>query len=68
MTPQQARLNVRIDQQLLQEARVKAIRTGTNLSQIVRDLLIAYVQAPAPDRTIATPAFDRTITRQRDFT
>lgn len=42
MAQEEARLNVRIDKHLLQEARIKAIREGSNLSQIVRDLLTHY--------------------------
>lgn len=41
---QEARLNVRIDKKLLQQARIKAIRDGTNLSQIVRDFLVRYLK------------------------
>ena len=48
---QEARLNVRIDKNLLQQARIKAIRTGTNLSQVIRDFLTRYTAArePTPD-------------------
>lgn len=48
--PEEARLNVRVPKDLLREARVKAIRAGTNLSQLIRDFLTSYIAPPDTER------------------
>lgn len=47
---EEARLNVRVDKELLRQVRIKTIRDGTNLSRIIRDFLASYIAPPDTER------------------
>ena len=50
-----ANLTISLDENLVKQARIKAIQEGTSLSAKVRDMLAAYVQQDAPVKAAVIP-------------
>ncbi len=50
-----ANLTISLDENLVKQARIKAIQEGTSLSAKVREMLAAYVRQDAPGAPAAIP-------------
>ena len=50
-----ANLTISVDENLVKQARIKAIQEGTSLSAKVREMLAAYVQQDIPSATVVVP-------------
>ena len=50
-----ANLTISLDENLVKQARIKAIQEGTSLSAKVREMLAAYVQQDAPVKAAVIP-------------
>jgi plasmid stability protein len=50
-----ANLTISLDENLVKQARIKAIQEGTSLSAKVREMLAAYVRQDAPAAPAAIP-------------
>lgn len=50
-----ANLTISLDENIVKQARIKAIQEGTSLSAKVREFLAAYVQGDAQPPTLAAP-------------
>jgi hypothetical protein len=50
-----ANLTISLDENLVKQARIKAIQEGTSLSAKVREMLAAYVRQDLPSRPLAIP-------------
>ena len=50
-----ANLTISLDENLVKQARIKAIQEGTSLSAKVREMLAAYVRQDAPVKAAVIP-------------
>ena len=50
-----ANLTISLDENLVRQARIKAIQEGTSLSAKVREMLAAYVRQDAPVKAAVIP-------------
>lgn len=50
-----ANLTISLDENLIKQARIKAIQEGTSLSAKVREMLAAYVRQDLPSTPLAIP-------------
>ena len=50
-----ANLTISLDENLVKQARIKAIQEGTSLSAKVREMLVAYVRQYLPSTPLAIP-------------
>ena len=50
-----ANLTISLDENLVKQARIKAIQEGTSLSAKVREMLAAYVPQDAPVKAVVIP-------------
>jgi len=50
-----ANLTISLDENLVKQARIKAIQEGTSLSAKVREMLAAYVRQDAPTASAVIP-------------
>ena len=50
-----ANLTISLDENLVKQARIKAIQEGTSLSAKVREMLAAYVRQDLPSTPLAIP-------------
>ena len=50
-----ANLTISLDENLVKQARIKAIQEGTSLSAKVREMLAAYVSQDLPSTPLAIP-------------
>ena len=50
-----ANLTISLDENLVKQARIKAIQEGTSLSAKVREMLAAYVRQDAPAKASVIP-------------
>ena len=50
-----ANLTISLDENLVKQARIKAIQEGTSLSAKVREMLAAYVRQDIPGATTVVP-------------
>ncbi len=50
-----ANLTISLDENLVKQARIKAIQEGTSLSAKVREMLVAYVRQDLPSTPLAIP-------------
>jgi plasmid stability protein len=50
-----ANLTISVDENLVKQARIKAIQEGTSLSAKVREMLAAYVRQDARSAAVAIP-------------
>ena len=50
-----ANLTISLDENLVKQARIKAIQEGTSLSAKVREMLTAYVRQDLPSTPLAIP-------------
>ena len=50
-----ANLTISLDENLVKQARIKAIQEGTSLSAKVREMLAAYVRQDAPVKAVVIP-------------
>ena len=50
-----ANLTISVDENLVKQARIKAIQEGTSLSAKVREMLAAYVRQDAPSKAAVIP-------------
>jgi hypothetical protein len=50
-----ANLTISLDENLVKQARIKAIQEGTSLSAKVREMLAAYVRQDAPAKAAVIP-------------
>ena len=48
-------VTISLDENLVKQARIKAIQEGTSLSAKVRELLAAYVRQDAPSAPVVVP-------------
>ena len=51
-----ANLTISLDENLVKQARIKAIQEGTSLSAKVREMLAAYVRQDQPSTPVVIPA------------